>query len=112
VGGGEGRALGAVARLGQVRDEWGPGAHEDGFRLLPSDEIDSPAGFAAWVARPADESDPAKPVAASQGALYVPMDRSRSFDELGSCRWWISGNLQPPMMMATTVARPRLATST
>jgi hypothetical protein len=23
--------------------EWGPGAHEDGFGLLPSDEVDSPA---------------------------------------------------------------------
>lgn len=40
--------------------EWGPGVHEDGFGLQPSDEVDSPAGFAAWVARLADESDPAK----------------------------------------------------
>jgi predicted acetyltransferase len=31
--------------------EWGPGVHEDGFGLLPTDEVDSPAGFAAWVAR-------------------------------------------------------------
>lgn len=35
----------------EARDEWGPGAHEDGFGLLPCDEVDSPAGFAAWVAR-------------------------------------------------------------
>ncbi|MEU5727309.1 GNAT family N-acetyltransferase [Micromonospora sp. NPDC047738] len=34
--------------------EWGPGLHEDGFGLGPSDEVDSPAGFAAWVARLAD----------------------------------------------------------
>ncbi|WP_406315807.1 GNAT family N-acetyltransferase [Streptosporangium sp. NBC_01639] len=46
----------------EARDEWGPGVHEDGFGLLPSDEVDSPDGFAAWVARLADESDPAKAV--------------------------------------------------
>jgi predicted acetyltransferase len=31
--------------------EWGPGQHEDGFGLVPTDEVDSPEGFAAWVAR-------------------------------------------------------------
>jgi len=40
----------------EARDDWGPGLHEDGFGLLPADEVDSPAGFAAWVARLADES--------------------------------------------------------
>ncbi|SNS83364.1 Predicted acetyltransferase [Streptosporangium subroseum] len=44
----------------EARDEWGPGVHEDGFGLHPSDEVDSPEGFATWVARLADESDPAK----------------------------------------------------
>ncbi|MFE0590768.1 GNAT family N-acetyltransferase [Micromonospora echinospora] len=38
--------------------EWGPGLHEDGFGLQPSDEVDSPAGFAAWVARLVDQPDP------------------------------------------------------
>ncbi|QGN47262.1 GNAT family N-acetyltransferase [Micromonospora sp. WMMD558] len=42
----------------QARDEWGPGVHEDGFGLLPSDEVDTPAGFAAWVARLADVTPP------------------------------------------------------
>lgn len=42
--------------------EWGPGLHEDGFGLGPSDEVDSPTGFAAWVARLADQSDPAKTI--------------------------------------------------
>ena len=37
--------------------EWGPGLHEDGFGLSPADEVESPAGFAAWVARLAGESD-------------------------------------------------------
>jgi predicted acetyltransferase len=32
----------------------------------PSDEVDSPTGFAAWVARLADESDPAKAVEAGR----------------------------------------------
>lgn len=40
-----------------ARAEWGPGAHEDGFGLLPADDVDSPAGFAAWVERLAGESE-------------------------------------------------------
>jgi predicted acetyltransferase len=50
----------------EAHDEWGPGVHEDGFGLHPADEVDSPAGFAAWVARLADESDPAKAVEAGR----------------------------------------------
>lgn len=37
--------------------EWGPGLHEDGFGLSPSDEVDSPDGFAAWVARQTEAPD-------------------------------------------------------
>jgi predicted acetyltransferase len=50
----------------EAHAEWGPGVHEDGLGLLPSDEIDSPAGFADWVTRLTDESDQAKPLAAGQ----------------------------------------------
>ncbi|MCM0673847.1 GNAT family N-acetyltransferase [Micromonospora phytophila] len=50
----------------EARDDWGPGAHEDGFGLRPFDEVDSPAGFAAWVARLSDESDRTRPLAAGQ----------------------------------------------
>lgn len=50
----------------EAHDEWGPGQHEDGFGLHPSDEVGSPAGFAAWVGRLADQGDPAKPVAAGR----------------------------------------------
>jgi predicted acetyltransferase len=46
--------------------EWGPGVHEDGFGLRPSDEVDSPAGFAAWVARLADQSDRTRPLEPGQ----------------------------------------------
>ena len=35
----------------EAHAEWGPGLHEDGFGLRPSDEVGSPAGFADWVAR-------------------------------------------------------------
>lgn len=31
--------------------EWGPGSHEDGFGLLPHDDVCTPRGFAAWVNR-------------------------------------------------------------
>ncbi|SCL44404.1 Predicted acetyltransferase [Micromonospora citrea] len=44
-----------------ARDDWGPGVHEDGFGLQPSDEVDSPAGFAAWVARLTEQSDQSTP---------------------------------------------------
>ncbi|TQM33615.1 GNAT family N-acetyltransferase [Nocardia bhagyanarayanae] len=35
----------------EAHAEWGPGLHEDGFGLRASDEVESPDGFAAWVAR-------------------------------------------------------------
>jgi predicted acetyltransferase len=50
----------------EARDEWGPGVHEDGFGLRPSDEVDSSDGFAVWVARLADESDQATRVATGE----------------------------------------------
>ena len=40
----------------EAHAEWGPGLNEDGFGLLTSDDVQSPAGFAAWVARLADDS--------------------------------------------------------
>ncbi|MEV0395528.1 GNAT family N-acetyltransferase [Polymorphospora rubra] len=33
----------------ECRDDWGPGPHEDGFGLGAADDVDSAAGFAAWV---------------------------------------------------------------
>jgi predicted acetyltransferase len=50
----------------EAHQEWGPGLHEDGFGLHSSDEVDSPAGFAAWVARLTAQSDRAKAVAAGR----------------------------------------------
>lgn len=47
-----------------ARDEWGAGAHQPGSGLRPGDDVDSPDGFAAWVARlrrEADESVPPAP---------------------------------------------------
>jgi predicted acetyltransferase len=34
----------------EAHEEWGPGLHEDGFGLGPEDEVESPSGFAGWVA--------------------------------------------------------------
>lgn len=31
--------------------EWGPGLHEDGFGVATDDDVETPDGFAAWVAR-------------------------------------------------------------
>ena len=50
----------------EAHHEWGPGVHEDGFGLHSSDEVDSPAGFAAWVARLTDQSDRTRPVEAGR----------------------------------------------
>ncbi|WP_327001909.1 GNAT family N-acetyltransferase [Dactylosporangium sp. NBC_01737] len=42
----------------QAHAEWGPGLHEDGFGIAPADDVDSPTGFAAWVARLARQATP------------------------------------------------------
>jgi predicted acetyltransferase len=41
-----------------ARREWGPGFHEDGFGLQPTDDVESPAGFAALVERLRDDPEP------------------------------------------------------
>jgi predicted acetyltransferase len=47
----------------EAHEEWGPGAHEDGFGLRPSDDVGSPPGFAAWVRRLLDQADRGKATA-------------------------------------------------
>src|SRR5664280_88324 len=42
-----------------AHEEWGPGTHEDGFGLLPEDDVSSSAGFAAWLSRLLEESNQA-----------------------------------------------------
>jgi predicted acetyltransferase len=42
----------------QARNEWTPGAHMDGHGVRLGDDVDSPSGFAAWVARLHTEEDP------------------------------------------------------
>ena len=46
----------------EAHAEWGPGPHEDGFGLHHSDEVGTPAGFAAWLARLAEQSDPVRTI--------------------------------------------------
>jgi predicted acetyltransferase len=41
----------------EAHAEWGPGQHEDGFGLRPTDEVESACGFAAWVSWLASRSD-------------------------------------------------------
>ena len=46
----------------ELRDDFGRGVHLDGAGLRKEDDVDSAAGFAAWVERLGRESDPAEPV--------------------------------------------------
>ncbi len=41
----------------EARADWGPGIHEDGFGLRPEDDVDTSAGFAAWLRRLAADTD-------------------------------------------------------
>jgi len=41
-----------------AHEEWGPGSHEDGFGLLPEDDVHSSTGFSAWLSRLSEESNP------------------------------------------------------
>jgi predicted acetyltransferase len=52
----------------EAHEERGPGLHEDGFGLDPTDEVNSPEGFAKWVHRINANSDHA------------------------TCRWIVEGN--------------------
>ncbi|MEV4709285.1 GNAT family N-acetyltransferase [Actinoplanes sp. NPDC049316] len=55
----------------EAHHEWGPGLHEDGFGIGAADDVRSPGGFAAWVARLARQSDPAVTVEAGRhGCAY------------------------------------------
>lgn len=45
-----------------ARDEWGRGVHQDGSGLHPEDEVDTAAGFAAWVGRLLAEADTSVPL--------------------------------------------------
>ena len=44
-----------------AHDEWGSGFHEDGFGPLPTDDVESSVGFAAWVRLLADEPESVQP---------------------------------------------------
>jgi hypothetical protein len=49
------------------------GVHEDGFGRHPSDDVDSPAGFAAWVSRLVEQLDTATPPSAQSSAGTRPV---------------------------------------
>ena len=54
----------------EAREEWGPGLQEDGFGLRAGDEVDSPEGFAAWVARLAGASPATTRAGGQAGCTY------------------------------------------
>jgi len=51
------------------RDEWGRGAHQNGAGLHADDDVDTAAGFAAWVGRLAREADTSIP--AGEGRVHA-----------------------------------------
>lgn len=57
----------------QARDEW-PGGHQDGSGLRPDDDVETSAGFAAWVDRLTRQADPTTPVEPGQ---------------VHATRWWM-----------------------
>ena len=50
----------------EANREWGSGQHEDGFGLGETDEIETAAGFSAWIGRLVNQSDSTIPVLAGQ----------------------------------------------
>lgn len=52
-----------------ARDEWGPGVQLPGAGLHPDDDVDSVAGFSAWVRRLTDEANTALPP--SEGRVHA-----------------------------------------
>ncbi|MCX4617713.1 GNAT family N-acetyltransferase [Streptomyces mirabilis] len=59
-----------------ARDEWQPGAHQDGagLRLMGDDDLGNPEGFASWVERLRQQSDRSLPV--GEGRVHAT-------------HWWI-----------------------
>jgi predicted acetyltransferase len=52
-----------------ARDEWGRGAQQPGSGLRPDDQVDTDAGFSAWVRRLANERDTA--LAPAEGRVHA-----------------------------------------
>ncbi|MEU4237061.1 hypothetical protein [Actinoplanes sp. NPDC026619] len=46
----------------ESRQEWGRGVHQDGAGLRTTDEVDTPEGFARWIARLHADEDVTAPV--------------------------------------------------
>jgi predicted acetyltransferase len=54
----------------EAHEEWGPGAHEDGFGLRPSDDVGSGVGFRTWLDRLIAESNRAATGNVQAGCVY------------------------------------------
>ncbi|MFU8871445.1 GNAT family N-acetyltransferase [Micromonospora sp. SL4-19] len=53
-----------------ARDDWGRGVHQDGAGLGPTDEVDSPEGFATWVSGLRDGTDESRVPEGRVPAIY------------------------------------------
>jgi predicted acetyltransferase len=51
------------------RDEWGRGVHQDGAGLHSDDDVDTPAGFSAWIERLLRQADASIP--AGEGHVHA-----------------------------------------
>ncbi|MEU4394617.1 hypothetical protein [Kribbella sp. NPDC023855] len=71
----------------EAHEEWGPGLHEDGFGLDPTDEVNSPEGFAKWV------------------------DRVNANSEHATCRWIMEGDRVQGAIASDTTTTTEPATS-
>lgn len=58
-----------------AREEWGRGAHQPGSGLHAGDDVDTPAGFSAWVGRLIGEADTSVPP--QEGRVHASY-------------WWVS----------------------
>jgi predicted acetyltransferase len=75
-----------------ARDEWGRGVHQDGSGPHESPEVDSAAGFAAWVEDLCGQADESRPAAEGRvHASYWWLTEGDTFlAELGHTRrYWI-----------------------
>jgi predicted acetyltransferase len=62
-----------------AREEWGRGAHQDGSGLHSDDQVDTVAGFSAWIDRLAGQANYSIPVPA--GRVHATY-------------WWITGDAE------------------
>ena len=72
----------------EAHGEWGPGVHEDGFGLLETDDVESPAGFEAWLVLVMCEAGNIASAKTIESRGGVPAKPGNAADE-SAWRYWI-----------------------